>query len=429
MIAQRDYYEVLGVPRDADAKTIKDAFRQLARRYHPDISTEPDADQRFKEIAEAYGVLSDPARRADYDGQGFAGLAGATAEDLWGGIDFADIFGSGAPAFSGLFERVFGMQAAAALRRGEDVRTDLVIGLDEVLTGGRQTVTIRRPGPCPQCAGRGSRPGTAPRHCPQCGGTGQLAATGRIGPMLVRRVTTCPHCGGRGRIIDEPCPACAAIGTAVREETVTIRIPPGIPDGAALRLAGHGMPSPVPGGPPGDAYVTIRTRADPRFTRAGADLWYNLHIQAPDAALGLSVAVPVPGGQARVRVPPGTQPGSVLRVAGRGLPRYPGPGRGSLNVTVTLDVPRLLSSRQRQLYEQLRSEHAGIRSEAAGSPEPGAPRSGGTLNARAGRRCPQGRGFGLVAFAVVLLGLAGVFNLIAGIAAITGSHIFVGNAR
>ncbi len=428
MIAQRDYYEVLGVPRDADAKTIKNAFRQLARRYHPDISTEPDAEQRFKESAEAYGVLSDPARHADYDAQGFSGLAGATAEDVWGGIDFADIFGSGAPAFSGLFERVFGMQPTA-LRRGEDVRTDLVIGLDEVLTGGKQAVTIRRLGPCPRCAGRGSRPGTAPRRCPQCAGTGQLAGSGRIGPMVVRRVTTCPQCDGRGRIIDEPCPACAASGTAVREETVTIRIPPGIPDGAALRLAGHGMPSPMPGGLPGDAYVTIRTRADPRFARVGADLWYNLHVEAPDAALGLTAAIPVPGGQARVRIPPGTQPGSVLRVTGRGLPHHPGPGRGSLNVTVTLDIPRLLSSRQRQLYEQLRSEHAEIRSEAAGSPEPGAPRSGGTQKAHAGRRYAQGQGFGLVIFAAVLLGLVGVFNLIAGIAAITSSHVFTAGAH
>ena len=159
MTVSGEYYEVLGVPRDADTKTIKSAFRQLARRYHPDTSTEPDAEQRFKEIAEAYGVLSDPARRASYDAQGSAGLAGATAEDLWGGIDFTDIFGSGAAAFGSLFERLFGPPAAGR-PRGQDVHLDLVISLEEVLTGGTQEVTIRRPGPCPRCAGSGSRPGT-----------------------------------------------------------------------------------------------------------------------------------------------------------------------------------------------------------------------------------------------------------------------------
>ena len=296
MTGSGDYYEVLGVPRDADTKTIKNAFRQLARRYHPDTSTEPDAEQRFKEIAEAYGVLSDPAKRASYDAQGSAGLAGATAEDLWGGIDFTDIFGSGAAAFGSLFERLFGPPAAGR-PRGQDVHLDLVISLEEVLTGGTQEVTIRRPGPCPRCAGSGSRPGTAPRRCPGCGGTGQRAVASRHGPLMVRQVITCPECAGRGRVIDQPCPACEASGRALREEKVTIRIPPGIPEGAMLRLAGRGMPSPVPGGPPGDAYASIRTRPDPRFTRDGADLWHDLHIQAPDAALGVTAAVPVPGGR------------------------------------------------------------------------------------------------------------------------------------
>jgi molecular chaperone DnaJ len=426
MTAQRDYYEVLGVPRDADTKTIKNAFRQLARRYHPDTSTEPDAEQRFKEVAEAYGVLSDPARRAGYDAQGSAGLAGATGEDLWGGIDFADVFGSGAAVFGSLFERLFG-PAAAGPQRGEDVHMDLVIALDEVLTGGNHAVTIRRPGPCPWCAGSGSRPGTAPRRCPGCGGTGQRAVASRHGPLMVRQVTTCPECGGGGRVIDQPCPACEASGTAVREETVTIGIPPGIPEGAALRLAGRGLPGPMPGDPPGDAYVSIRTRADTRFTRAGADLWHDLHLQAPDAVLGVTTAVPVPGGQARVRVPPGTQPGSVLRVAGKGLPRYGGHGRGSLNLTVILDIPRQLSSRQRQLYEQLRAEDAGFRSTTGGSPEPDAPRSGRRITADPGGRYAAGRG--LLIFASVLLLVIGVVNLVGGIAAISGSQIFIGSAH
>jgi len=426
MTVSRDYYEVLGVPRDADTKAIKDAFRQLARRYHPDISTEPDAEQRFKEIAEAYAVLSDPARRASYDAQGSAGLAGASAEDLWGGIDFADIFGPAANAFGSLFWRLFEAPAAGT-QPGGDVHLDLVISLEEVLTGGTQEVTIRRPGPCPRCAGSGSQPGTAPRRCPGCGGTGQLAVASRHGPLMVRQVTTCPECQGRGRVIDQPCPACAASGTAVREETVTIRIPPGIPEGATLRLAGRGLPSSMPGGLPGDAYVSIRTRADPRFTRAGADLRHDLHIQAPDAALGVTTAVPVPGGQARVRVPPGTQPGSVLCVGGKGLPRYGGHGRGSLDLTVIIDIPRQLSPRQRELYEQLRAEDAGIRSAADGSREPDTPRPGRRITADAGGRRAAGRG--VLMFASVLLLVIGVVNLVGGIAAISGAQILIASAH
>lgn len=426
MTGSGNYYEVLGIPRDAGAETIKAAFRRLARRYHPDISTEPDAEQRFKEIAEAYGVLSDPARRASYDAQGSAGVAGATAEDLWGGIDFTDIFGPGAAAFGGLFERLFA-PAAAAPPRGQDVRLDLIISLDQVLTGGNQAVTIRRPAPCPQCAGSGSEPGTALRHCPGCGGTGQRAVASRHGPLLVRQVTTCPQCKGRGLVTGQPCPACAASGTAVREETVTIRIPPGIPEGATLRLAGRGMPSPMPGAPPGDAYVSIRTRADSRFTRAGADLWHNLRVQAPDAALGVTTDVPVPGGQARVRVPPGTQPGSVLRVAGKGLPRYGGHGHGSLNLTVILDIPQHLSPRQRQLYEQLRAEDAGIKSTTGRSGEPEAPRSGRRITAGPSGWHAAGRG--LLIFAFVLLLLTGIANLAGGIAAISGAQILIAGAR
>jgi len=382
MTVSRDYYEVLGVPRNADTETIKNAFRQLARRYHPDISTEPDAEQRFKEIAEAYGVLSDPAKRASYDARGSAGLAGATTEDLWGGIDFTDIFGPGAATFGSLFERLFGSPAARP-QRGEDVRLDLVISLDKVLTGGEQAVTIRRPGPCPQCAGSGSWPGTSQRRCP----------------------------------------ACQASGWSMREQTVTIRIPPGTPDGATLRLAGQGMPSPVPGGPPGDAYVSIRARADPRFARNGADLWYDLHIQVPDAALGVTAAIPVPEGQAQIQVPAGTQPGSVLRVGGKGLPRYGRRSRGSLNIRVTPDIPQQLSPRQRLLYEQLRAEDAGMTSTAGGSPEPDAPRSAGTIQASTEGRHEAGHG--MITLALALLLVIGIFTLAGGIAAIAGSHLFV----
>jgi molecular chaperone DnaJ len=352
--AQRDYYQVLGVPRDADAKTIKDAFRRLARRYHPDTSTEPDAEERFKEIAEAYGVLSDPVKRRDYDASGFSGLAGASPEDLWGGIDFADVFGAAASGFGDLFGRLFG-HAAAGPPRGGDIQVEVAVPLRQVLKGGKWAVTIPRPGPCRSCAGSGARPGTAPRLCPACAGTGQRASQSSRGGVTIRQVATCPDCRGRGNVIDDPCPDCQGTGQAVERDEVTIRIPPGIPEETVLRLPGSGTPSPAAGGEPGDAYVIIRTEADPRFARADADLWHDLHITVPDAVLGTTAAVPALDRRLRVTVPSATQVGTVLRITGRGLPRYGRHGRGDLNIRVIVDIPRQLSPQQRRLYEQLRT--------------------------------------------------------------------------
>ncbi|MGE5132231.1 MAG: DnaJ domain-containing protein, partial [Gemmatimonadota bacterium] len=240
MAARRDYYQVLGVPRDADARAIKDAFRRLARRYHPDTSTEPDAEDRFKEIAEAYGVLSDPARRRDYDATGFAGLAGASPEDLWGGIDFADVFGA-AEGFGDLFGRLFG-HAAAGPPRGGDIQVEVTVPLRQVLKGGKRTVTIPRARPCRRCSGSGARPGTTARPCPACAGTGQRASQTSRGGVTIRQVATCPDCQGRGSVIDDPCPDCRGTGQAVEHDKVTIRIPPGTPEEAMLRLPGRGNP-------------------------------------------------------------------------------------------------------------------------------------------------------------------------------------------
>ena len=419
MTVRGDYYEILGVPRDADTKTIKSAFRQLAHRCHPDVSTEPDAEQRFREIAEAYGVLSDPAKRASYDEQGSAGLAGASAEDLWGGIDFTDIFGSQAPSFGNLFERLFGSSAADPQPYG-DVRQDLTISLEQVMTGVDRVVTIRRPGPCPQCAGSGSRPGTIPLRCQHCGGTGRRTMASRQGPFLLGQVATvCQECAGRGRIVVDPCPACRARGWATRTETVIIRIPPGIPEGATLKLAGTGMPSPTHDRPTSDVYVSIHARPDPLFERVGADLWHDLHIHASDAALGVTASVPLPGGNARVRVPPGTQPGTVLRVAGKGLPRYDEDGRGNLQLKVIVDIPRRLEPPQRQLYEQLqaadsRSSVDGSGSTASDSPDPEVARTDHRSAPISGSWDTTA---GMFVLASVLLLLAGVAAVAGGIAA------------
>jgi molecular chaperone DnaJ len=371
---RRDYYTVLGVPRDADQKAIKAAFRRLARRYHPDRSTEPDAEERFREIAEAYRVLSDPQRRAAYDRGGLAGVTGMTPEDVWAGIDFGDLFGAGGPAFAdGLFERLFGRRARPGPPRGADIETDLWIPLSRVLAGGQETVTIERPGPCPDCSGTGARPGTEPRACPACTGTGQQRLTSRRGNVVVQQVSPCPDCGGRGSVIDQPCPACQGTGQVVQQDQVTVRIPAGIPEEATLRLAGHGMPAPAAGGEPGDAYVTIRSVPGPRLSRRGADLWHEAVLPVPEAVLGTTITVPSAEGDVLVTVPAGTQPGAVLEVPGKGLPRYRAPGRGSLNVVVSVRVPTDLSPGQRRLYEQLRDQDAD-EAAAAGAQRAGAAR-------------------------------------------------------
>jgi molecular chaperone DnaJ len=286
--AQRDYYEILGVPRDADEKTIKNAFRRLALKYHPDRSTEPDAEERFKQIAEAYAVLSDPRKRAEYDAHGFPGVAGFTPDDLWSGIDFGDIFEDlGFPGFDaggGLFERLVGRRRGPP--RGVDIEVPLAVSLGRVATGGQETVTIRRPGPCPSCTGSGAKSGTSPRTCPACGGSGRRVTSRGRGGVVVQQVTACVSCGGTGVVIDEPCPSCRGRGQVERCDTVTVQIPPGIEEGTALRIPGYGAASPARGGTAGDAYVVVRTIPDPRFVRHGADLWHRVELTVPEAVLG-----------------------------------------------------------------------------------------------------------------------------------------------
>lgn len=351
---QRDYYEVLGVPRHADGTAIKDAFRRLALKYHPDRSKEPDAEQRFKEIAEAYAVLSDPAKRAEYDARGFAGVAGFSAEDLFGGLDLSDLFGPFGFEGGGLFEHLFGSRTRRGPARGADIEVPLVVPLSSVLTGVHEKVTIRRPGRCRSCGGTRARSGTKPRACPDCGGSGQRRTTSRQGNVLVQQVATCSTCGGRGDLVDDPCPPCHGTGEVVDEDRVKVTIPPGIEEGTALRIRGHGMPPADPQGAPGDAYVIVTSAPDPRFLRRGADLLRREEIGVADAVLGTHLRVPTLEGRASLTVDPGTQPGATLRLAGEGLPHPGGGARGDLHVTVVVTLPRQLSEQERALWEQLR---------------------------------------------------------------------------
>jgi molecular chaperone DnaJ len=357
----RDYYDVLGVPRDADAKRIKDAFRELALKYHPDRNKAPEAEERFKEIAEAYAVLSDPKKRADYDARGFAGVAGYSAEDLFGGVDFGDLFGGfGFGMGEDLFGRYFRRRRAGPAR-GADIEVELAVPLEHIHSGGDEAVRYTRPVVCPDCHGTGAASGTRPRRCDQCDGTGRQIVTHdekrEQGSIRLQQIRVCPSCNGRGEIIDKPCAQCGARGEVEREERLAVRIPAGAEEGMVLRVPAHGLPSVEAGGVAGDLYVVVRSRPDARFERAGADLWREETIDVSEAVLGATLGVPTLDGSADVTVPAGTQPDETLRLRGKGLTAFGG-GRGDYNLRIRVRIPERLSAAERDLYEKLRAMKA-----------------------------------------------------------------------
>jgi molecular chaperone DnaJ len=359
---QRDYYEVLGVPRDADASTIKNAFRELAMKYHPDRNKAPDAEEKFKEIAEAYAVLSDPKKRAQYDSGGFAGVADFTPEDLFGGIDFGDIFGDMGFGFDfgggSIFDRLFRHGRRGPVR-GQDLEIMLTVPLERINSGGEETVRYTRSVTCPTCTGSGAKPGTAPRKCETCGGTGRRVISRdqkqEKGSIHFQQITICPTCQGRGEFIDDPCQACHGLGQVEKEESLRVSIPIGVEEATALRIPAHGLPSEEPDGIPGDLYVIVRSARDPRFERAGADLWRTEILDVTDAVLGTKLTVPTLDGEVDVKVPAGTQPDEILRLRGKGLARPGGGGHGNLNVRIQVHIPEKPTVEERQLYEALRS--------------------------------------------------------------------------
>ena len=342
------------MPRDADAAAIKDAFRNLALKYHPDRNKEPGAEERFKEIAAAYGVLSDPKKRAEYDAGGMGVAAGFSPEDLFGGIDFDDIFGGMEPGFGGgLFDRLFRHRPAGPVR-GRDIEIVVTVPLEKIARGGEEKVRFVRLAPCGACHGSGARTGTTPRRCEECQGSGRQVTSSRQTGLTIQQVSACPRCHGRGQIIDEPCPRCSGSGQAEKTEAVTVDIPRGIEEGMALRVPGHGMPSDDKGGASGDLLVAIRSARDPRFERDGADLWRLETLEIGDAVLGTERRVPTLEGAATVTIPAGSQPDAVLRLRGKGLPRFGGGGRGDMLLRLALRVPATLSPEERRLFEELR---------------------------------------------------------------------------
>jgi molecular chaperone DnaJ len=347
---ERDYYEVLGVPRDASDADVKKAFRRLARELHPDVSDAADADHRFREVAEAHEVLSDPERRQTYDRFGHAGLRSGgfrpTEFDLG---NLSDIFA----AFFG--EGIFGGgRPASRSARGGDAGATVEIGLEDVLAGTTARVAVRVATTCERCEGSGAEPGTSPVTCPACGGAGRVQQVSESVFGQFVRASTCPRCGGAGQAVEHPCEACDGAGRSLHDRQLDVDVPAGIHDGQRIRLRGEGHAGAL-GGAPGDVFVLVRVRPSPDFERDGDDLVALVGVTMTDAALGTGVTLHVPDGDAEVAIPAGTQPHDVLVVRGRGLPSLRTGRRGDLRVHVDVRVPRRLTPEQRHQLEQLAS--------------------------------------------------------------------------
>jgi molecular chaperone DnaJ len=352
---RRDYYEILGLPREADEKAIKSAFRRLARELHPDVSEAPDAEERFREAAEAYEVLSKRETRELYDRFGHEGLrTGGFRPTDFDFANLADLFSVffGDELFGGLGARP-GRRAA----RGADILAEVEIELLEAAEGATRTVPFPVSLTCPRCSGSGAAAGTAPTTCPRCEGAGRLqsVSTSVFGQFV--RTQACPECGGAGEVVETPCEDCAGSGRVTEQRQLEVQIPPGIHDGQRIRLSGEGHAGML-GGRAGDVYVLVRVRPDPRFVREGNDVIATVDLTMTQAALGATVTVPTLNGDVELDFNAGTQPGEIRVLRGKGMPVLQGFGRGDHRLLVNVAVPGNLSEEQRNLLEQFeRSEH------------------------------------------------------------------------
>ncbi len=349
MSSKRDYYEVLSVSREATVDDLRKAYRREALKHHPDRNQgDAGSEAKFKEINEAYQILSDEEKRRVYDQFGHAGLDGSA-----GGM--GDVFAHMQDLFSEMFSSPINFQSGQA-RRGADLRVQARLTLREAAFGCKRELNVRAPATCPDCAGSGAKAGSKPETCPQCRGSGQVSnARG-----FVMFTSTCGRCRGAGRVVKHPCPTCGGQGAVERPRKVNVTFPAGIDAGQRLRVTGQGMPGPN-GAPSGDLYVEVDVEADPRFERDGADLVERVHVLFTEAALGAEIQVEAlePDEELTglpLSLPPGTQSGEVFTVKGHGIPRLDGRGRGALIVVVQVDVPKAPTARARELLQLLDEE-------------------------------------------------------------------------
>jgi molecular chaperone DnaJ len=355
MATERSYYEVLGVERNASDTDIKRAFRKLAQQYHPDVSSEPGAAERFKEANEAYQVLSDPKRRQIYDMVGRAGLG-----DMGGaGSPFGEGFGGFGDLFDAFFAGMGGNQPGARRNRkqsGSDLRYDLRISFDEAVRGIEKEIEFDLLDKCETCSGSGAALGSVPQTCAACGGRGEVRSVRQtlLGQMV--NVTACTRCSGEGRVVDSPCRACKGDGRLSRHKKIRVAVPAGIDEGHQIRLSGEGEVGPR-GGPAGNLYVAVHVTPHPLLRRDGTEIYFDLQLSIVQATLGTRARIPTIEGDEDLEIRPGTQPGTEIRLRSRGVPHLRRPGtRGDLHVMAHVNVPTKLSKRQRQLLEELAAE-------------------------------------------------------------------------
>jgi molecular chaperone DnaJ len=362
MATQRDYYDILGVPRGAGDDEIKRAFRKLAQQWHPDVNTSTEADLRFKEINEAYQVLSDPQRRQAYDMFGHAATGGAAGGgfDPFGAGGFGGAAGGGFQGFGDLFDTLFGAAGGGARRprvpTGADLRYDLRLTFAESINGAEKEIEFGSLARCETCSGSGAEPGTTPVTCPKCSGSGELRNVRQtmLGQMV--SVSPCDRCRGTGKVVETPCQTCQGEGRVQRKRKLRVTVPAGIDDGHQIRLSGEGEAAPR-GGTPGNLYVVAHVGAHPQLRRQETELFYELPLSITQAALGARVRVPTADGDEEIEIRPGTQAGTEIRLRGRGVPHLRRVGsRGDVHVIVDVRIPNKLTSRQRALLQELAVE-------------------------------------------------------------------------
>ncbi|MCD6426055.1 MAG: molecular chaperone DnaJ [Anaerolineales bacterium] len=349
-MAKRDYYEVLGVSRDASEGDLKRAFRNLARKHHPDVSDAPDAEEKFKEANEAYGVLSDADKRAAYDRFGHQGVRGPSGGPGFETVDFSD--------FADIFGDMFGFggrsrtASRTAPRRGADLQYQVTISFKEAVFGADKEIEVTKDERCDTCGGDGAKPGTSPKTCPECQGRGEVRQTRQtlLGSMV--QVTTCPVCQGRGKIIESHCPTCSGRGKVRKTRRKKVSIPAGVDDGTRIRLTGEGQPG-ENNGPPGDMYLLVRVQPHKYFRRRDNDILLDLKVNVAQATLGAEVLVPTVDGEVKLKIPSGTQPGKIIRMRGKGVPHLRSKSRGDQLVIVNITIPKKLDVEERELFEKL----------------------------------------------------------------------------